>query len=1113
MAGVNTREIIVKVVTEGGTASGGSRGSSAKQTTAELEKQLAATKSIFEQQKLLRRLVPQSEKDYGGVTAKVIEHKNALEAVNAKVREFNKIGRAGQAGWGAALKSYQFKFNALGNIVASVTSTIARGFINAIKGVINISKEFEESMSAVRAITRATDEEFIKLRGDAVRLGGATIFTANEVAKLQEQLGKLGFSTGEILNATEGVLALAAAAGEELAPSAEIAGSVLRAFNRSANDTVRIANAMAVSFTSSRLDLEKFRETMKFLAPIASTIGFTMEETTVVVAKLADTLISGSIAGTSLKNIFLRLADENSNLTKEIGFTVKSLPELIIGLEKLAKKGISANDALALTDKRAVPAMLKLIDLTPQLWDMYEAIADSTGAAQEMSETRMDNFAGSVEKLTGAWDSFVLAINKSNRGLRIFADGLRYLLEDTGELIKSQSVKLEESVSYSIKLFKERADREVALENATTTAIQQIYVERYRAGVYTEEQLLEHLMRLRNKALVFSEQALKIELQKELGAMQDRYNETERLYKQEVKHNTSMGIHITSRLERELKKRFALQEGYIVALLELEDQFTEEDKYKKLQQLEADINADKAANMKQREIDLALMKENMDKEIAAVRLKWDKFSEANEEYSVDYKKLAAKVEEDIRAIRKKYADEAIKAIEKEAAARQKVLENIDKLRLGSLESGFYAQERAEEAAYKKEFANLEAQLEANELTTDEYLEALIYLEEGHWLRMADIRKTEREKEAAAAQKAADEALKAAEDRAKKKEQMTKFVRTITIESISDPKTQAIAETRAEYDDQLKMLDSFYEDGKEKGKEYYNYLTNIRIAYYNKLDDIDEQYSKTLGDSFTGGMAKLLGVSEDDIKQMGETLEKGVDFVLDQLNRLAQERSRLADQAVSDSERQVNQAQRALEIELDLAEKGFASNVSIRQQELKSAEGAQKKALAQRRAAHEEDMKIQKATQLTSLVTASANILAGTARDPISLIIAFGTIAAMISTFASTQTQLRDTVDSYGEGGPIIGKKHSEGGKVIEAEDGEYMIRAKQYSKYPDLVEAINNDNIAQVWGGLNQDLSVSLDDSQTAKMLGKHFKGQVIEVPGGRIEKYGNRTRRIRYRA
>ena len=58
---------------------------------------------------------------------------------------------------------------------------------------------------------------------------------------------------------------------------------------------------MAKSFSSSGLDLEKFKESMKLVAPIARAANIDLETTTALLSSLADAGLNGSIAGTGLK--------------------------------------------------------------------------------------------------------------------------------------------------------------------------------------------------------------------------------------------------------------------------------------------------------------------------------------------------------------------------------------------------------------------------------------------------------------------------------------------------------------------------------------------------------------------------------------------------------------------------------------------------------------------------------------------------------------------------------------------------------------------------------------------------------------------------------------------
>jgi len=88
-------------------------------------------------------------------------------------------------------------------------------------------------MSKVKAVSGATENQFKTLEAQAKKLGATTTFTASEVAGLQVEFAKLGFTASEIDKVTESTLYLAQAGGAELGRAAEVAGSTLRAFRTS----------------------------------------------------------------------------------------------------------------------------------------------------------------------------------------------------------------------------------------------------------------------------------------------------------------------------------------------------------------------------------------------------------------------------------------------------------------------------------------------------------------------------------------------------------------------------------------------------------------------------------------------------------------------------------------------------------------------------------------------------------------------------------------------------------------------------------------------------------------------------------------------------------------
>ena len=291
---------------------------------------------------------------------------------------------------------------------AATVATVAMQ--KAISGAIRVGMNFEQSMANVKAITGATGVEFAKLEKTAKQLGSSTKFTASQVAGLQTEFGKLGFSTKEIIGAQSATLALAAATNTELPRAAEVAGATLRGFGIDAQNTGRVTDVMALSFSKSALDMERFAESMKFVAPVAKSAGFSVEGTTAVLAKMADVGIHGSLAGTALKNIFGDLAGESTKLSKRLGGPTTSMAELAPKLQKLKAEGFGLTEALDLVGRRSAPAFLALVEGSDDLIGLTTQFEEAGGAAQRMADIQLDTFQGKVTEMNSALEGLGITL-------------------------------------------------------------------------------------------------------------------------------------------------------------------------------------------------------------------------------------------------------------------------------------------------------------------------------------------------------------------------------------------------------------------------------------------------------------------------------------------------------------------------------------------------------------------------------------------------------------------------------------------------------------------------------------------------------------------------------
>jgi len=326
-----------------------------------------------------------------------------------------------------------------GKMAAGVLGAVAafKTVANVVGSAIKSFRDFEFQMAKVRAVTGASNSDFKKLSSSAKELGRTTFFTATQVAELQTNYAKLGFTTSEILDAQNATLDLATATGSDLARAAIVAGSAVRGFGLDASETQRVVDVMAVSFTSSALDIEKFQTSMTKVAPIAKSAGFSIEDTTAIMAQLSDSGIEASIAGTSLRNILLKMQDPNSDLVKSFGKTIHSLDELVPALGKFSEEGGSLAEIMEVVDLRQAAAFEQMITSRDRTVALRDSLLDANGAASEMATIVGDNLEGAFKRFTSALEGLAINITEGFIGKAItsFLEGVTGILTFVNEFI------------------------------------------------------------------------------------------------------------------------------------------------------------------------------------------------------------------------------------------------------------------------------------------------------------------------------------------------------------------------------------------------------------------------------------------------------------------------------------------------------------------------------------------------------------------------------------------------------------------------------------------------------------------------------------------------------
>lgn len=277
---------------------------------------------------------------------------------------------------------------------------LAFGVGSAVQSMTKSVMEFEQVNATLSAVLGKNRAETGELQSIQRELGKTSGYTASQVGELQLELSRLGFTETDLKNSTEAVLMLAKASGSDLGRASEVAGATLRGFGLQAGETQRVVDVMAKSFDISALGMENFAESMKYVAPVAKSAGVSIEETTAMLGVLSNVGISGSQAGTAMRRILAEMAKSGKPASE--------------ALQDLANKGISLADAEDEVGRNAQTALLALVDNMDAMKMMSAELMIAEGSAKRTAMTMGDTLGGSINRLKGAFEGYVLDLNESS---------------------------------------------------------------------------------------------------------------------------------------------------------------------------------------------------------------------------------------------------------------------------------------------------------------------------------------------------------------------------------------------------------------------------------------------------------------------------------------------------------------------------------------------------------------------------------------------------------------------------------------------------------------------------------------------------------------------------
>lgn len=362
-----------------------------------------------------------TQDQYDALQREIMETEQALERLEEQANEsataVQKIAAAGEN-----MKDFGSKVESAGKSLLPLSAAVSAVGVAGLK----VATDFETAMSSVKAITGATGEEFELLREKAIDLGATTAFSSGEVAEAMTEMGKAGWSTQQILDGMGGVLDATAASGESLGSVATIVADSITGFGLAASDSARVADLLTQAANSGTIGITDLGESYKYIAPIAQSMGMSIEDVTTAISAMSMAGIKGSQAGTAIRTVLTNMAKPTDtvaaamdnlgiSITNSDG-TFKSLNE-IVTIMRTSFSGLTDDQkayyATALAGKEGMSGLLSLLNLTQAEYDALSASMNNcSGVAGETAAVMQDNLQSKIEQMGGALES--LAIKLAN---------------------------------------------------------------------------------------------------------------------------------------------------------------------------------------------------------------------------------------------------------------------------------------------------------------------------------------------------------------------------------------------------------------------------------------------------------------------------------------------------------------------------------------------------------------------------------------------------------------------------------------------------------------------------------------------------------------------------
>ena len=361
-----------------------------------------------------------TQQQYDGAVREIAATESQLKSLESQMRKFGSVAAQQLEAVGAKVQNVGGKISGAGQAFLPVTAAVTAVGTASVKTAAN----FDSSMSKVRALSGANEEDFQKLRDTALAMGRDTAFSASEAADALGYMALAGWDADQSTEALPAVLNLAAASGMDLAAASDMVTDYLSAFGLEADRASYFTDLMAYAQANSNTSAQQLGEAYKNCASNLHAAGQDVETVTSLLEAMANQGLKGSEAGTAMAAVMRDITQKMEDGTIKIGETkvavqdangnFRDLTDILRDVEKATDGMGTAQKAAALQATFTAESTNGLNKILTEGMDTVtqyeEALRKSTGTAGDQADTMLDNLNGQLTLLKSAAENASIAI-------------------------------------------------------------------------------------------------------------------------------------------------------------------------------------------------------------------------------------------------------------------------------------------------------------------------------------------------------------------------------------------------------------------------------------------------------------------------------------------------------------------------------------------------------------------------------------------------------------------------------------------------------------------------------------------------------------------------------